>query len=52
LVTHASDEQKEAMIDAAQDKVIAFLNQSPPNWELAEKHGKANLCVDAALTTL
>ena len=28
------------------------MNQIPPNWELAVKHGKANLAVDASKTTL
>lgn len=34
------------------DKVFDFLMQIPPDWEMAEKHGRANLCVNSALTTL
>jgi len=33
-------------------KISAFLSQMPPNWELAEEHGKANLCVNSSETSL
>ena len=35
-----------------QDKVEAFLSQFPPDWEKAEEHGLANLCVDPSKTEL
>ena len=31
-------------------KISAFLTQIPPNWELAEAHGKANLVVNSSET--
>ena len=31
-------------------KIAAFLSQMPPNWELAEAHGKANLVVNSSET--
>jgi hypothetical protein len=30
----------------ADDPITAFLTQVPPDWELAEKHGMANLVLD------
>jgi hypothetical protein len=33
-------------------KIAAFLSKMPPNWELAEKHGAANLCINSSETSL
>lgn len=33
-------------------KIAAFLSQMPPNWELAEKHGYANGCINSSETSL
>jgi hypothetical protein len=33
-------------------KIAAFLSQMPPNWELAEKHGRANLCIHSSETVV
>jgi len=34
------------------EKVANFLKQIPPDWEAAEKHGRANLVVDSSKTVL
>ena len=34
------------------DKVFDFLMKIPPDWDMAEKHGRTNLCINAAKTTL
>lgn len=35
-----------------EDPVMTFLINWPPDWEKAELHGRANMCVDSALTEL
>jgi drug/metabolite transporter superfamily protein YnfA len=33
-------------------KIADFLSTMPPNWDLAEAHGKANLCINSSETVL
>lgn len=33
-------------------KIAAFLTKMPPDWDLAEKHGRANKCIDSSETIL
>lgn len=44
--------EPESPSKAPQDSVYTFMMQIPPDWEKAEAHGRANLCVDSALTEL
>ena len=34
------------------NKVYDFLMKVGPDWDLAEKHGKANMCIDSSKTVL
>jgi len=37
--------------DALEDKIESMLSKIPPNWEVAEAHGKANLAYDPSKCT-
>ena len=43
--TKPDETQNEAVVGFG-SKAEKFLNQIPPDWDLAEKHGKANLAYD------
>lgn len=35
-----------------EDNVAVLLMKTPPDWDLAEKYGRANMCVDSAKQVL
>ena len=44
-------DKKEAPADPFEE-MTNFLKQIPPDWDMAEKHAKANLVVDSSKTVL